>query len=386
MIGDLLDRLRYKSEGTDIDFKSAQYRFANASDEEKVELLKDILAIANAWRDGPGYILVGFRDARPHPAEVVGITENIDDAKLQQFVNSKVTPKLTFTYEEHLYQDKTVGIIAIPKQNRPFALRQDFARLKRSVAYVRRGSSTDEADLAEVQQMGFHDRGLGVPNVALKLLSGDGKEELESQVDLRFFTVPDDLPDYSSPISPGFEDVMRRSISMERDNHDFWREFATYLKTLGASIRVRFSLVNRSSSQLTNTKLEIGVESIGGSSPVLMEASDLPSMPRRSSDYFPSFHGRVDTKKKLRVVDHPNGDRCEVRLGSLLPSEEGHSDDALVIIPSSVGQLHLRCRILAAELPTPIEIERLIDVQGEQLEANTETLKGFYRRVFAAPL
>lgn len=386
MIGELLDRLRYKSEGTDIDFKSAQYRFANALDEEKVELLKDILAIANAWRDGTGYILLGFRDARPHPAEVVGITESIDDAKLQQFVNSKVTPKLTFTYEEHFYQEKTIGIIAIPKQNRPFALRQDFARLKRNVAYVRRGSSTDEADLAEVQQMGFHDRGLGVPNVALTLLSGDGNEELESQFDLRFFTVPDDLPDYSSPIPSGFEDVMRRSISMERDNHHFWREFATYLKTLGASIRVRFSLVNRSSSQLTNTKLEIDVESIGGNPPVLMEAADLPSMPRRSSDYFPSFHGRVDTKKKLRVVDHPSGNRCEVRLGSLLPSEEGHSDDALVIIPSSVEQLRLRCRILAAELPTPIEIERLVDVQGEQLEANMETLKGLYRRVFAAPL
>ena len=50
---ELLNMLRYKSEGTDIDFKSAQYRFTRGTEEEKSELLKDILAIANSWRDGP---------------------------------------------------------------------------------------------------------------------------------------------------------------------------------------------------------------------------------------------------------------------------------------------------------------------------------------------
>ena len=113
LIEQLLNRLRYKSEGTDIDFKSKQYGFAGANELQKSEMLKDILAMANAWREGPAYILLGFLDRRPHPAEVVGITEHIDDSTLQEFVNSKVKPKLTFHYEEHVYAGQTVGVITI---------------------------------------------------------------------------------------------------------------------------------------------------------------------------------------------------------------------------------------------------------------------------------
>jgi len=86
---ELLSKLRYRSEGPDIDFKSAQYRFNGGSEADKAEMLKDILAIANSWREGPGYILLGFKDNRPHPAEVVGIQDSIDDARIQQFVNSE---------------------------------------------------------------------------------------------------------------------------------------------------------------------------------------------------------------------------------------------------------------------------------------------------------
>ena len=44
-----LEQLRYKGESTDLDFKQAQYPFAGASDYEKPELLKDIMAMANAY-------------------------------------------------------------------------------------------------------------------------------------------------------------------------------------------------------------------------------------------------------------------------------------------------------------------------------------------------
>lgn len=142
----LLDALRFRSEGTDLDFKQAQYRFVQADEKDKAELLKDILAMANAWREGPGHILLGVRDARPQPAEVIGLNKHLDDAKLQQFVGSKIRPKLTFRYEECLYEGRAVGIISIPKQARPFYLQHPYGPLKSNVVYVRRGSSTDEAE------------------------------------------------------------------------------------------------------------------------------------------------------------------------------------------------------------------------------------------------
>lgn len=173
---DLLNMLRYKSESTDIDFKSAQYRFNSGTETDKSELLKDILAIANSWRDGTGYILLGFKDQRPHPAEVVGIHESIDDSRIQQFVNGKVKPKLTFRYEEHLYEGKTVGILIIPKQKRPFYLANPYGKLKSNVVYVRRGSSTDEAEPVETIAMANEDAGRGSLKIELSLLTPENEE------------------------------------------------------------------------------------------------------------------------------------------------------------------------------------------------------------------
>jgi predicted HTH transcriptional regulator len=168
---ELLNMLRYRSEGPDIDFKSAQYRFSGGSEADKAEMLKDILAIANSWRDGPGYILLGFKDNRPHPAEVVGIQESIDDSRIQQLVNSKVKPKLTFSYEEHLYEGVTVGVITIPKQKRPFYLTHAYGKLKSNVVYVRRGSSTDEAEPPEATAMANSDDGRKDLKLDLSLLT-----------------------------------------------------------------------------------------------------------------------------------------------------------------------------------------------------------------------
>ena len=45
-----LTALLRRSESETLDFKSKQYPFARANDEEKSELLKDIVAMANGWK------------------------------------------------------------------------------------------------------------------------------------------------------------------------------------------------------------------------------------------------------------------------------------------------------------------------------------------------
>lgn len=49
---ELIDRSRYESEGSGIDFKREQYLFLSGNEEKSSELLKDVLAMANAWRRG----------------------------------------------------------------------------------------------------------------------------------------------------------------------------------------------------------------------------------------------------------------------------------------------------------------------------------------------
>ena len=53
----LLDR----SEGDTLDFKKENYRFKKGS-ENGSELLKDILAMANAWKATDAYIIIGVQE------------------------------------------------------------------------------------------------------------------------------------------------------------------------------------------------------------------------------------------------------------------------------------------------------------------------------------
>jgi hypothetical protein len=52
------EQLLHEEQGATLDFMVEQYRFAKASDDDRSELLKDILGFANAWRRADAYILV----------------------------------------------------------------------------------------------------------------------------------------------------------------------------------------------------------------------------------------------------------------------------------------------------------------------------------------
>jgi hypothetical protein len=366
---ELLTALRYKSEGTDIDFKSAQYRFIGGSDEDKSEMLKDILAMANAWRDGPGYILLGFKDQRPHPAALVGISQSIDDAKVQQFVHGKVKPKLTFKYEEHIYESKTVGVVTIPKQKRAFYLAHAYGKLKSNVVYVRRGSSTDEAEPPEIAAMALADAGRGDVRLDLSVLTPDN-EELHDTFALNYLQFPARLPDYESPRrETGPFGLQYAAPSMWHDNRDFWREYAEYARAQEALIEMKFVLHNRSEVQLSNAKLEVSVEPLEGQRFEMVSGADLPDEPKSQ---WSSIHGirslpeLLDRREARLIVDDGGvSPICHVRFGSLLPGEEGRSSDTLAIIPLGPGKLRLRLRILGGELAAPQENERVLEATGD---------------------
>jgi hypothetical protein len=377
LIDKLLGALRYKSEGTDIDFKSAQYRFVGGNEENKAEMLKDILAIANAWRDGSGYILLGFKDQRPHPAEVVGISESIDDAQLQQFVNSKVKPKLTFRYEEHLYEDKTVGVITIPKQKRAFYLATPYGKLKSNVVYVRRGSSTDEAEPPEITAMVLADTGRGDMRIDLSVLTpnNDNLPNTFAQSHLQF---TESFPDYESPRRTG---GLFELTSIWHDNREFWRDYAEYVRVSEGVVEMKFVLLNRSEVQLSNAKLEVFIEPLDDQSYQMLAGADLPEEPKSQWSHLHgmgTLPGVMSHQNPRLVVDDAGAAPiCHVRFGSLLPGEAESSSDTLAIIPLSPGKLRLRFRILASELATPHESERVIECTGPVKRLDFESFKNF---------
>jgi hypothetical protein len=150
----LFESLLYRGESETLDFKVDQYSFEKATDEEKSELLKDILAFANAWRDSDAHILIGVQENRGTKAAVLGVTKQLEDHAVHEFVNGKTQKPVTFSYEVFPFGAMQCGIIQVPVQERPFYLRKDFGRLKANEVYIRRGSATGKATPDEIADMG----------------------------------------------------------------------------------------------------------------------------------------------------------------------------------------------------------------------------------------
>ncbi|ETK22071.1 ATP-binding protein [Pseudomonas sp. FH1] len=146
----LIQELLYRGEGVTLDYKVQQYPFSGADDIQKSELLKDILAFANAWRTETAYILIGVNDA----GEPVGDDTHIDDSRLQEFINGKTVRPVSFSYRSLEYKGLKLGLYTIPVQDRPVYIGKKYGRVEANTAYVRRGSSTAIAKLSEIAEMG----------------------------------------------------------------------------------------------------------------------------------------------------------------------------------------------------------------------------------------
>ena len=149
-----IEHLLHEDEGVTIDFKQEQYPFEAVGEDPKSELLKDILAFANAWRRSTAYILIGVEEIRGDRSNVVGVSNHLDDAQLQQFVNSKTQRPVTFSYHCYSISGKDIGIIEIPVQDRPVYSSKTYGKVKQDWVYLRRGSSTAVARPDEVAKMG----------------------------------------------------------------------------------------------------------------------------------------------------------------------------------------------------------------------------------------
>ena len=150
----ILENLLHQPEGPALDFKQAQYPFANANDTEKSELLKDILALANSWRLTTAYILIGVQEVRGGRSEVLGVKGHLDDAILHQFVNSKTQRPVQFSHQQFLAGGVEIDVIQIPVQDRPIFLTKRFGKLQANEVKVRDGSSTRNATPDEIAKMG----------------------------------------------------------------------------------------------------------------------------------------------------------------------------------------------------------------------------------------
>lgn len=367
-----LEELLYRGESETLDFKRDQYPFVKASDREKSELLKDILAFSNAWRQEPAFILIGVAEAKGAKSTVVGVTHHLEDSDLQQFVNTKTQRPTEFSYQAAVLEGKDVGVIRIQVQPRPVYVLRKYGIVEKESVYLRRESSTAVATPDEVARMGaVH----APPPGQLELTWADLDTRRTLGSPLALSTVyydpllPDDAFDIAEPASS-----FLRAYSIERTNPHyskklvefiFWRDF---LAELGLCLKNNGDVVAR------RVRL---VASIDRNDTWVRDS--LPEPPRRKE-----WPGMNYTVPPLNRANEPDpcvqmlDDRWEVTVefGDVRPHDEVWTTSPLFLGSVTGRRVALTGELRGDNLADPVGCRLEVDLDVESRPMETSDRQG----------
>jgi hypothetical protein len=371
---ELIEQLLYESESATLDFKRDQYPFDGASDETKGELLKDILAFANSWRRSDAYILIGVDDVVGGRGVVVGVTEHLDDAKLQQFVTTKTQRPLHFSYRAVPFEGKELGIIQIPLQERPLYLMKDFGKLNRSEVFIRRGSSTGIAAPDEIAKMGVMpvDGHVRVPELDLAFYDCETLGELGENITLHTHCYDlsklGKIPDYIGPMTDSFHEMVSYSLHSIDLNRDYWRELAAYLQTRLKYGRLDFLVKNSGRTVAQDVRLQCELE-VAHSDLLVADASMMAERPSAKRLISLTSVSNTITNPDISVRRGAGKWLIDASIGKIQPQGHAHTESGLYI----TGNALLRVKISADNLPSPVSKELIVSVVStwEKLDQNS---------------
>ncbi|MBL7188645.1 MAG: ATP-binding protein [Phycisphaerae bacterium] len=361
---ELFERLLYEEESPTLDCKKEQYPFAKASDDEKSELLKDLIGFTNAWRRSEAYILIGVEEVRGGRSIVVGIakSDHLPDHSVQQFVNNLINRPMHFHYEAFGFEGKQVGIIRIELQARPIYLKRDYGKLEKEKVYIRRGSSTDPSKPASLEEIALMGQTAFPPSAELVVefaqIERDDSLGPTISWNAEFCEMPPEeaIPDF---VAPKEHDPLGIDLSILADpgsrlNTDYFRELANFefVRRLFRPVRLLVTNVGQVAASHVQCELDIPAD-IGAH-----VMSDLPAAPKESSSMF-----REQALKGIKpafrrypgdtTIDR-NDDRyrIEIDCGDLQPGRQVWSH-VFYLGKGDNAALELAGKIYAANLPKP---------------------------------
>jgi hypothetical protein len=366
MNSQLLEELLYEEESPTLDFKRDAYPFEGATNEKKSELLKDIISFANAWRRADAFILIGIEEVKGGRSQVIGISEHVDDADIQQFINSKTNRPVNFSYITFSIEGRQIGVIRIPVQDRPVFLTKDYGNLKKDTVYLRRGSSTDIAKPDEIARMGSP-LNLAASNPSIDLQFADSKQLtlLGSSIKLvsRNLIIP---PESEIPDTRGGGSITGSLLV----NTDYYRLFGVFLASRSLFSPIRFWLKNTGTALLSNARLEITLQK----QPYLQSEVELPHPP----DYRTSLIGSVSLfqhfrKTNLRFIDRDTYWKVIVDFGNIQPKATMLSDTFYLGATQPI-KIQLESLVYADNLPDPVQGPLTVDITVENQEMDVKKL------------
>lgn len=133
-----------------LDFKEKQY-----SKEKNIDLIMDIMAMANSRHNGDKFIIVGVKD-RPEGKEIKGINPEdfIDSSNYNQVIHNNIEPDIQFDYFKYEYNSAILGVFRIyGTENKPYMMRKKYERLNEGLCLVRKGSTNSFAKRSDFEYM-----------------------------------------------------------------------------------------------------------------------------------------------------------------------------------------------------------------------------------------
>ena len=310
--------------------------------------MKDILSFANAHRRTDAYILIGVKEVKGGRSEIVGISDDLDDASLQQFINSKTNKPIDFSYKTIQYNEFKVGIIHIPVQRRPFFLTKDVGKLQKHLVYIRRSSSTDIASPDEViSSMGKEDIGSHneIPSLDVFLVSGQHDEIVEKQMECTLINarLSDDerIPDYG----------VRNLEINTGTNHNYYREWVKYFCTWQRVSQFKIGVKNFSSIVAKDVKVVFEITN----EEQTIEVYDISRLPKKPSTYKFGLPFMGSTQKDIAIKDMPQGWRITCYLGKIHPKDIAIPTYYFYLSAFKSKSIQISAQVFSDDLPEPKE-------------------------------
>jgi len=372
----LLQSLLYEEESVELDVKRDQYRFIKATDEEKGELLKDILAFANAWRRSDAFIMIGVKEVKGGKNKVVGITEPLDDATIQQFVNSKTQRLVSFSYRNVPLEGKTIGLIHIPVQRRPFYLIKGYGKLIKEAVYVRHGTSTDIADPDEIAQMGSSSTQIaGFPELDVFFCDPENRLRLAETpvISSLVLITPDEksIQDYSpkryNPWGLSALDPLQGRV-----NYNYYRKLVKYTKVSQLVSPLFFAITNLSEITAHDARLEIKLP--GKTHDVVaLDGYDFPDVPKSVQPLWviPRFD---ETPRNYEITVRNMGSEWLVKaqIEKVQPKSTYWIEDPLYLGALVSIDVELDVSVFADNLPEPHQQKLLVRIEAEKRQVDLD--------------
>ncbi|WP_340678601.1 ATP-binding protein [Paraglaciecola sp.] len=392
-----IEQLLYEEEGTSLDFKRESYKFTNANDYQKSELLKDILAFANAWRRNTAYILLGVEEVKGARSMPLGIINELDDAQLQEFVNKKTQRPITFTYRTQTIDDVKIGVIEIPEQKRPLYLNKDYGKLKRNVVYIRRGSSTDEAPPDEIMQMAQAEieNSIELPELKVELANITderivGNEQTITPI-LLDMTMYEEIGDFEDQKPASFlsghvhlSQIMCDHFG-ETARPDYYRELALYQYIHAKTKQISFSITNPSNISVRDISVVISIVKDTDKFSIV-EPEELPKEPKShdrpalmAPPVFTSNIANQLIRKDRTFSLEELGDfyRIKLTFHKVQAKQTIFCDDTICISALDNFRIDANVSIYADNLPNPIQSNLSIICNADK---QTKVFKGLEER------